>query len=220
MAEITQVNKYNNSKIYKISSNITDKYYIGSTTQTLAQRLSVHIRAYKHYIKTNNRYITSFEIIKLGDSYITLIEENTFNNKQQLFKREGEIIKLNINNVVNKMIAGRTDKEWRQDNHETILEKKKQYREDNKQVIASKEKEHYNNNKVRINLRNNIYHSEHKEQKKQYDIINRVAHLEYNKIPFNCICGVTITLNGKSQHMRTPKHINQLFNNELNYYNL
>ena len=222
MTEITEHNKYNSSKIYKICSNLTDNIYIGSTTQSLSQRLSEHVRRCKHYIKIDNNYISSFEIIKLGDYYITLIEECNFNNKSQLLKREGEVIKLNLNIVFNKMIAGRTDAEYRQDNHETILEHKKQYRQCNKELIASKEKEHYNNNKIKINLRNNIYHSEHKEQKKQYDIINRVAHLEYNKIPFNCMCGLTITLNGKSQHMRTNKHINliqQLFNNELNHYN-
>ncbi len=52
---------------------------------------------YKRYVRVNERYITSFEIIKLGDSYISLIEENSFNNRQQLeLGREGEIIKLNI----------------------------------------------------------------------------------------------------------------------------
>ncbi len=97
---MTEVNKYNHSKIYKICSKLTDKIYIGSTTQTLSQRLSEHISHYKLYVKTNTKHITSYEIIKLGDYYITLIEENNFNNRQQLFKREGEVIKLNINNVV------------------------------------------------------------------------------------------------------------------------
>ena len=109
---MAQVNKYNSSKIYKISSNLTDKIYVGSTTQTLSQRLSDHVSQYKRYVRINDRYITSYEIIKLGDYYITLIEENNFNNKQQLFKREGEVIKLNINNVVNKIIAGRTKAEY------------------------------------------------------------------------------------------------------------
>ena len=40
----------------------------------------------------SSNYISSFEIIKLGDAYITLIEECNYNNKQQLLKREGEII--------------------------------------------------------------------------------------------------------------------------------
>ncbi len=125
---MTEINKYNHSKIYKICSNLTDKYYIGSTTQTLAQRLTKHTSDYRQYLKDNNNgYTSSFEIIKLGDYYITLIEVNNFNNRQQLFRREGEIIKLNINNIVNKQITGRTDAEYYIDNKEHLLEKKKQY---------------------------------------------------------------------------------------------
>ena len=146
---MAQVNKYNSSKIYKISSNLTDKIYIGSTTQTLAQRLSEHVRGYKHYIKTNTKYITSCEIIKLDDYYITLIEECNFNNKSQLLKREGEVIKLNLNIVVNKIIAGRTHTEYYNDNHETILDKRRQYNIDNKQVISERNKQQYINNKQR-----------------------------------------------------------------------
>jgi GIY-YIG catalytic domain len=143
MAEITQVNKYNHSKIYKICSNLTDKIYVGSTTQTLAQRLRNHTSDYKQYIRTDIHYVTSYEIIKLGDSYITLIEENNFNNRQQLDRREGEIIKLNINNVVNKQITGRTDAEYMVDNKH----KRKQYKVDNAEYIKQIKKQYYINNK-------------------------------------------------------------------------
>ncbi len=124
---MTEHNKYNSSKIYKICSNLTDKFYIGSTTQTLSQRLSEQITHYKLYVKTNTKHITSYVIIKLGDSYITLIEEHNFNNKQQLERREGELIKLNINNVVNKMIAGRTKSEYYNDNKEHLTEQSNQH---------------------------------------------------------------------------------------------
>jgi len=137
---MTEVNKYNHSKIYKICSNKTDKIYIGSTTQILAKRLHEHVKRYKHYLKTNTCYITSIEIIKLEDYYIVLIEECNYNNKQQLLKREGEIIKLNINNVVNKIIAGRTKNEHYNDNKEKILEYHKQYFIDNKEELLEKQK--------------------------------------------------------------------------------
>ena len=204
---MAQVNKYNHSKIYKICSNLTDKIYIGSTTQTLSQRLSDHVSQYKRYVRINDRYITSYEIIKLGDYYITLIEENNFNNKQQLFKREGEVIKLNINNVVNKQITGRTDKEYRQDNKEHLLEQHKQYYNNNKEHLLEQHKQYYNNNKVQITEQNKVYYNDKKEQQFQ---------------PFVCECGLITSLHHKSRHMKSPKHINilqQLFNNELNHYN-
>ena len=219
MAEITQVNKYNHSKIYKICSNLTDNIYIGSTTQSLSQRLSEHVRRCKHYIKIDNNYISSFEIIKLGDYYITLIEECNFNNKSQLLKREGEIIKLNINNVVNKMIAGRTKAEYRVDTKAHIIERNKQYRVDNKQLIAERMKQYYNDNKQNRQDNKQLI----AEQKKQYYNDNKHVIAEQNKQPIICECGSTITKHEKPRHMKSPKHINilqQLFNNELNHYYL
>ena len=139
---MTERNKYNSSKIYKICSNLTDKIYIGSTTQTLAKRLYTHVKDYKQYIRTNIKHITSYEIIKLEDYYITLIEEHNFNNRQQLLNREGEIMKLNINNIVNNRIAG----EYQRDK----VEYKKQYRVDNKEYLIEKRKENYNDNKEQI----------------------------------------------------------------------
>ncbi len=204
---MTEINKYNHSKIYKICSNLTDKYYIGSTTQTLAQRLTKHTSDYRQYVRTNNVYITSYDIIKLGDSYISLIEEHNFNNRQQLFKREGEVMKLNINNIVNKQITGRTNAEYRVDNVEHI----KRYSQDNKEHIIEYKKQHYISNREQI-----------LEKQKQYNINNKQVILEQKKQPIICECGIIYTRCNKLQHMKSTKHINlinQLFNSELNHYN-
>lgn len=58
---------YTNSKIYKIVCNITGECYIGSTTQSLEQRLNSH----KHSTNT----CKSKQIIDRGDYKIVLIEE-------------------------------------------------------------------------------------------------------------------------------------------------
>ena len=42
---------YKNGKIYKIVSDLTDKIYIGSTTQPLYKRHSKHKGNYKQYIR-------------------------------------------------------------------------------------------------------------------------------------------------------------------------
>jgi len=158
-------NIYNHSKIYKIVSPSTDKIYIGSTTQTLAQRLGKHIKNYKDYTNNNiNKYITSFEIIKLGDYSIVLLEECNFNNKEQLRQREGYYIKLYNDVCVNNRIAGRTKTEYRNDNKdkskqyytdnkEIILEQKKQYRNDNKELFKERNKQRYQTkqNKLLLN---------------------------------------------------------------------
>jgi len=194
---MTEVNKYNHSKIYKICSNKTDKIYIGSTTQILAKRLHEHVKHYKHYLKTNTKYITSIEIIKLEDYYIVLIEECNYNNKQQLLKREGEIIKLNINNVVNMLIAGRTKEEYYNDNKEHILEYHNQYNNDNKEYILERQRQYNIDNKEK-----------RAECDKQYRNDNKEKIKERKNKPFTCVCGAIIKTDYKSQHNKTNKHIN------------
>jgi len=195
-AEIVAPNKYNNSRIYKICSNLTDKIYIGSTTKTLSQRLTQHKYSYKKNIETNNYYVSSFEIIKLGDFSIVLIEECNFNTKQQLFRREGEIIKLNINIVVNIFIAGRTGVEYIVDNKEHVEEYRKKFYNDNKTEIAEQRKQFYNDNKTQIAEKQKLYYidnrqqigeyykqynNDNKEQRKKFYIDNKTQITEYNK---------------------------------------
>jgi hypothetical protein len=80
--------------IYKIVSDSTDKIYIGSTVKSLEERLEEHENDYELWFNKEFKsgYISSFEILKYEDAYIELLEEYPCENKQQLFKREGEMI--------------------------------------------------------------------------------------------------------------------------------
>lgn len=133
---------YANGKIYTIRSFQTDKYYIGSTTQTLTKRLSKHKAYYKQ-----GKYVSSAEIIQYGDAYIELLEDFPCFKKDQLCKREGQLIRDHKDNCVNKNIPGRTDKEYYKDNKEQRLEQMKEYRADNKEKIAERMKKYYEDNK-------------------------------------------------------------------------
>jgi hypothetical protein len=70
-------------KIYKITSNNTNKIYIGSTTQDLQTRLKAHIRDYtkyrKFWIDNNDSGLyyccSSRKILMHGDVNIELIDE-------------------------------------------------------------------------------------------------------------------------------------------------
>ena len=119
---MTAINKFNTSMIYSIRSPATERYYIGSTTQILCKRFSDHNRNYTAYLKGTGNYMTSFKIIELGDSYIELLEEINCENKNQLERREGELIREHKHNCVNKNIAGRTKKEYKTDYKEIITE--------------------------------------------------------------------------------------------------
>ena len=118
---------YSNGKIYTIRSHLVDDIYIGSTCQSLSMRIGGHRREYKRYQHGKCNYVSSFKIVKYEDCYIELLEEFKCDNKQQLEKREGELIRANA--CVNKFIAGRTQAEYYQDNREAL----KQYREVNRE---------------------------------------------------------------------------------------
>ena len=133
---MTAINKYNNSMIYSIRSPHTVNYYIGSTTQILCKRFSDHNIDYKAYLKGKSNFITSFKILELGDAYIELLEEINCENRNQLDKREGELIREHKNKCVNRYIAGRTDKEYRIENRDKI----KAYYIDNTESIKAKGK--------------------------------------------------------------------------------
>ena len=136
---------YQKGKIYSIRSHQTEEIYIGSTTQTLFARLASHKRRYKHYKKYKKMYTSSFHILQFDDAYIELYENCPCNCKEELTKREGEVIREL--NCVNKLIPGRTLKEYMEDNKEKIAERKKEYREKNREKIQKYEKEYRERNK-------------------------------------------------------------------------
>ena len=57
-------------RVYTIRSHQTDDIYIGSTTQTLSQRMTDHRKNYKQYLDKKRNYITSYEIVQYEDAYI------------------------------------------------------------------------------------------------------------------------------------------------------
>ena len=170
---MTEINKYNNSKIYKIQCRSSNKIYIGSTCQSLAQRLSEHVSTYKHYQKKNDKsiYIKSYEILSFGDYEIVLLEQCNYNNKQELLKREGYYMTLNKEIIVNRCIAGRNQKQYKIENKEHI----KDYRIKNKEHF----KEYYIEHKEHIKERQKKYDVEHKEHIKEYRIKNKEHIKEY-----------------------------------------
>ena len=196
---MTEINKYNKSMIYTIRSPATDKYYIGSTTQILCKRFSDHNVNYKSYLKGTGNYMTSFKIIELGDSYIELLEEINCENKNQLERREGELIREHKHNCVNKNIAGRTKKEYKIDN----IDKTKQYGIDNIEIILKRSKQYYDDNKEFVKANNKQYYNDNKD--KILESIKARAKLQYL-----CTCGSTIRTGNKSHHIKSAKHLKAL----------
>jgi hypothetical protein len=107
---------YQESKIYKIVSDQTDKIYIGSTTKKyLSTRMAMH-----RYVNSDqNKCSTSYrsgEILKYGDAKIILIENYDCKSKDELHEREQYWIDQNKEICVNQNNAHGPDmkkyKKW------------------------------------------------------------------------------------------------------------
>ena len=196
---------YSKGKIYKIWSFNSPDIYIGSTIQALSERLRGHIRGFNRYKKTGKGFCASFIILENEHYDIELIEYYPCKTKAELCRREGELQRKK--DCVNKLIAGRTKKEYYEDNKEKF----KEYREENKEKIKEKKKEYRKNNKPKIkewreankekiSKKNKEWREENKEKIKECE-------KERLKIRIICECGTDIMKATKSRHIKTLTHI-------------
>ena len=128
---------YSNGKIYKIHSSKYNLVYIGSTTQTLAQRMTTH--------RTEKSKCSSAKLFEFDDVKISIIEEG-FENKISMLKREKYWIENS--KCLNIVIPLRTHSEYCRDMNQSKLSwerykesertRNKKYREDNKERLFLK----------------------------------------------------------------------------------
>lgn len=233
------MNKYNNGKVYMLSSENTAKVYIGSTIQTLDMRLKGHKDSYEAYKKDKKTYTTSYEIIKVGDYVITLLEDVNVETIEELEQRERFWIE-NTPECVNKQHPGRTKKEYNLIHKDKISEQKKEYRKENLDKMTEYSKNYRVNNQDVIKK----YTDEHKEEKSEYNkqyrqdnhdtltayekqyreenkdsIKNYMANYNAeNKDAITarkskkvlCECGEEYTTNHKARHMKSKRHLDTI----------
>jgi hypothetical protein len=213
---------YSKGKIYTIRFYNSNEIYIGSTIQSLAVRFGGHksgnCKTVKNIIDT--KYNGDWSIC-----YYELYENYNCNNKEELNKREGEIIRLFMNDenfvCINKNIAGRTNKEGC-----------KEYRENHKEEIKIYNKKHYEECKEDYKIRWKQYYIDNldynKERSKAYRKEHREEYLEKDKNRYNndkeyfkkhyqnkkeeylkiikCECGCEITQMNFKRHLQTKRH--------------
>ena len=210
-----EINKYNEGKIYKITSLQSDKIYIGSTIQTLFKRLQSHKVDYEQYLKGNKKYCsTSSELLKLDNYKIELIENIKCENKKELHDKEKEYILKFKDICLNKFIPTRTDEEYYQDNKEEIIKKVKEYRLNNLDKIRETKKKYAIKNKEKIKIQKQQYSLEHKdklnEYQKEYYEANKEKIKEKYKEKIICKCGVEYIKLCIRRHEKSKHHINYI----------
>ena len=112
---------YKDSKIYKITCNITGLTYYGSTTQPISKRVGQH----RADLKCDNGDCNSKLVLAGGNYDYCLVEKVECADKSELHRRERHYTELD--ECVNKNIPGRTKKEWCSENRETILKQMREY---------------------------------------------------------------------------------------------
>lgn len=185
---------YSKGKIYTIRNRNDDtKVYVGSTIQPLAVRFGGHKRRsndekknhYKLYVEVNNDW---------SNWYIELYENCPCSSKEELHKREGEVIRLI--GTLNMCIAGRTKKQYTEDTKDIKREYDLLYRTINKEKRTKQKKEYYEKNKDLINS---------KTRDNYYTNIDKIK--EKGKEKIMCDCGCEITKINFKRHLQSKKHL-------------
>lgn len=185
---------YKNGKIYAIRSYQTEEVYIGSTCQTLSQRMAKH----RGYYREANSTIKSTKILQYEDAYIELIEYYPCKTKEELRRREGEIQREHVNRV-NRNIAGNTkqefNKEYYEKNKKELDIKSKKYNEEHKEEIDEYHKKYREDNREILRIKQAQFREEHKEELKERD-----------KKKYEC-CGKVLNWRHKARHEKSAYHI-------------
>jgi Zn ribbon nucleic-acid-binding protein len=178
---------YNNGKIYKIVCHTTNKIYIGSTTtKRLSQRLSEHKTTYKRFVSGKSKACTSSRFVLENNNYsMELLEILPCECKDELTLREAHYIRTI--ECVNNGIPHRTHKEYRQDNKETISEKKREYYQKNKEKLIQYNSDYRQLNKEKINQ----YYQKNKEKLSK---------------KIECECGAVINKSSITGHIKSKRH--------------
>jgi hypothetical protein len=190
---------YQDGKIYTIRCRTDNTLiYVGSTSQPLTKRWGDHKNNSK-CIKYQNILLYKTINNNWDDWYIELYEDYPCENREQLNKREGEIIR-DIG-TLNIIVAGRTRPEYFIECKETIAEKRKTYYQNNKEITAQRNKEYREDNKQYISQHMKEYYEQHKEQIK-----------EQKSEQIKCECGCIIRRGSMTRHKKSLNHIQLLEN--------
>ena len=138
--------KYDKSSIYKICCkdvNITGEY-VGSTTNIQRRKTEHKHHCINDKSEKYNHPVYSYIRENGGWENFDFIEVEKFNatDKNHLHTRERYWIEL-LKSELNCQIPMRTNKEWKEDNKEHIVEYKKKYAEDNREHIVETNKKYY-----------------------------------------------------------------------------
>jgi ribosomal protein S16 len=159
----TIVERYKRGQIYTIRNfNDNALIYVGSTIEPLPNRFYKHKRDCKSGKRANRLYN---HIINndWSDWYIEFYEYYPCNNKQELSKREGEVIRL-----IGSINTNKTINEYHEENAEKIKEEQRKYYIENAEKIKERVRKYQSENAEKIREVQRKYREENAEKIKAY----------------------------------------------------
>ena len=188
---------YSSGKIYMVYPKVEDPdegdVYYGSTTDTLARRMTQH----RH--QTQCKIL--FDKYGIKNCFIELVEAYPCETREQLNKKEGEYIRAN--KCINKRIAGRTREEWLGKNKDKLLEYQKEYKIDNIDKYLEYQKEYRTVNRDKLKELYIKTKDKRLEYQKHYRNENKDKITERKKQKANCPhCNKEITKAYMKTHIK------------------
>ena len=137
--------------IYVVKCNSNNLMYVGSTIRDLETRMKQHRK--DMYKFTNFKLYKAMTEFKPDNFYINLLEEFEYNDIKELRRQEGRFIKI-IKPELNVNVAGRSLKEYNEDNKDRLRLYRKLYYRDyrlkHKEYLKQYRKNYYHNKKSNI----------------------------------------------------------------------
>ena len=196
---------YKNGKIYKILNDIEDDIYVGSTCQSLSQRMAKHRTKVNTY--TTPLYMKMREL-GVGHFYIELIEECPCDNVEQLRAVEGKNIREF--GTINRRIEQRTNAQYYQDNKAEIYKRGRDWINKNSEYVKEWKRQYYIKNYDKIQEQRKQYKMENadkiKENQKRYAEEHKDEIYKRTSAKEVCACGSIVGHGDIARHRKTKKH--------------
>lgn len=205
------MNRYENGRIYKIVDVGFNKSYIGSTCEKLSVRFNRHkwkYNSYKRGLTERTRSFDLFDEFGVDNCKIFLIENFPCSSKEELEAREGYY--QEINECINKQLAGRSHKQWTQDNKEHLQKYKHNWYKNNEDKVKENVKRHKEENKEHYQEYSKKYREKHKEElkkkNKDYYENKKFEINEKSKLKIECpICSSCVRKSDLARHQKSKK---------------
>ena len=164
----TDMSEYQQAKIYKLCSALSNMIYIGATKFPLHKRLNEH----RYSIRRGKTKAHLLMQPHLDTLRIELIENFPCETRNDLCIREGYYVRKYRNDILNIRIPARPvseyQKEYLEVNKERLQNNRLSYYHNHKEEAKERGRLFYQNNQEKVNQRSKEYYQENKAARKKY----------------------------------------------------